>query len=188
VLWRHPRGSARGRLRRLLPKPVRAEALFAALQAHLGVRFVSSAEAGVERRCSCRLPRPARLAAACATPWTVGAITDLEALAQELMAGEAGEAALGRRIGALVTKFDFDGCARSPTRSSRRDVGPMTARLRSGPRAAACAARAGDDSRRRRQPVNLQVLVRTLHGTDTAILGRARRPAALEIARRAGPT
>jgi PAS domain S-box-containing protein len=93
-----------------LPKPVRAEALFAAMQAHLGVQFVSSAEAGrasdiLVSDASRRLGIAARLREAV----EVGAITDLEAVAQELMAGEAGEAALGRRIGALVTKFDFDG-------------------------------------------------------------------------------
>jgi len=93
-----------------LPKPVRAETLFAALQAHLGVQFVSSAEAGrasdlLVSDASRRLGIAARLREAV----EVGAITDLEGVAQELMAGEAGEAALGRRIGALVTKFDFDG-------------------------------------------------------------------------------
>ncbi len=93
-----------------LPKPVRAETLFAAMQAHLGVQFVSSAEAGragelLVSDASRRLGIAARLREAV----EVGAITDLEAVAQELMAGEAGEAALGRRVGALVTRFNFDG-------------------------------------------------------------------------------
>jgi PAS domain S-box-containing protein len=93
-----------------LPKPVRAAALFAALQKHLGVRFVSGARAEAAREPAgfpaggARRELGARLAAAI----EVGAITDLEAIAQELMNGEAADAALGRRIGVLVQSFDFD--------------------------------------------------------------------------------
>jgi hypothetical protein len=39
----------------------------------------------------------------------LGAVTDLEALAQELMGGERADPALGRQIGAMVQSFDFDG-------------------------------------------------------------------------------
>jgi hypothetical protein len=38
----------------------------------------------------------------------LGAVMDLEAIAQELMSGEGGDPALGRRIGGLVQSFDFD--------------------------------------------------------------------------------
>jgi hypothetical protein len=39
----------------------------------------------------------------------IGSVTDLEALAQELVAGDAGEAALGQKIARLTAQFDFDG-------------------------------------------------------------------------------
>jgi len=94
-----------------LPKPMRAEDLFAALRTHLGVRFVSAtattvrpAEPTVEDE-----PRRRDIAARLAAAATVGSITDLEALAQELVSGGPAEAALGRRVAALVTAFDFDG-------------------------------------------------------------------------------
>jgi CheY-like chemotaxis protein len=93
-----------------LPKPVRAGALFAAMQKHLAVRFVSStagaatpepgAPAGIAR---------GDLAARLREAIELGAVTDLESLAQELMSGEGGDSALGRRIGALVQAFDFEG-------------------------------------------------------------------------------
>jgi hypothetical protein len=39
----------------------------------------------------------------------LGDVTDLEKLAQELMAGEVNAVALGRRISRLASSFDFDG-------------------------------------------------------------------------------
>jgi signal transduction histidine kinase/CheY-like chemotaxis protein len=92
-----------------LPKPVRAEALFAALTTHVGVRFVTqaSADATPEPEALDAAKRPAvasRLREAAA----VGAVTDLESLAQELATGPAGEAALGRQIAGLAASFDFD--------------------------------------------------------------------------------
>jgi CheY-like chemotaxis protein len=93
-----------------LPKPVRAAALFGAMQKHLGVRFVSSsrADAPPEPVAGTSVPRR-DLAARLAVAIELGAVTDLEAIAQGLMGGEGGDAALGRRIGALVQAFDFDG-------------------------------------------------------------------------------
>jgi PAS domain S-box-containing protein len=93
-----------------LPKPVRAAALFAALQKHLGVAFVSSAALAAAPGTEPTAPTPARagVAARLRDAADLGAITDLEALAQELM-GEAGDPALGRRIGALLQAFDFEG-------------------------------------------------------------------------------
>ena len=41
----------------------------------------------------------------------IGNVTDLEALAQELVAGDAGEAAIGQRIARMTAQFDFDGLA-----------------------------------------------------------------------------
>ena len=95
-----------------LPKPVRAAALFGAMQKHLGVRFVSGARA--DEPCepsepSARTGVPRRgLAVRLGVALELGAVTDLEAIAQELMGGEGGDVALGRRIGALVQSFDFD--------------------------------------------------------------------------------
>jgi hypothetical protein len=37
----------------------------------------------------------------------LGAVTDLEALAQELMSGDGADPALGRQIAAMVQSFDF---------------------------------------------------------------------------------
>jgi PAS domain S-box-containing protein len=92
-----------------LPKPVRAAALFGAMQKHLGVRFVSGsrAEAPSEAPAGTRVSRR-DLAARLAGAIELGAVTDLETIAQELMGGEGGDAALGRRIGALVQSFDFE--------------------------------------------------------------------------------
>ena len=92
-----------------LPKPVRAAALFAALQKHLGVRFESGArsDAPSEPLVTAGVPRR-DLGARLVDALELGAVGELEALAQELMNGEAGDAALGRRIGVLVQTFDFE--------------------------------------------------------------------------------
>jgi CheY-like chemotaxis protein len=92
-----------------LPKPVRAGSLFALIRRHLGVRFVSSSEAEVAGAPvvgtgRARLDIAVRLREAI----DLGDITELEALAQELIGGDAAEAALGRRIGALLEAFDFE--------------------------------------------------------------------------------
>ena len=94
-----------------LPKPVRAEALFAALQTHLGVRVrpwrtrtnrpaADVAEYAAASRGAGAAPREAA---------AIGAITDLHAIASTLAFGDQVDAALGRRIGALAASFDFDG-------------------------------------------------------------------------------
>jgi CheY-like chemotaxis protein len=93
-----------------LSKPVRAESLFAALQTHLGVRFAAGSSAPLPLDVNLasgkrRLEVAARLLDAV----TIGDVTQLEGLAQELVAGDAAEAALGHRMARLVTQFDFDG-------------------------------------------------------------------------------
>jgi CheY-like chemotaxis protein len=92
-----------------LPKPVRAEALFGSLQTHLGVRFITMREpAGGDEAPGDGAPTAAvskRLADAVA----IGSVTDLEALAQELLAGPPQDAALGSRLARLVANFDFEG-------------------------------------------------------------------------------
>jgi PAS domain S-box-containing protein len=93
-----------------LSKPVRAEALFAVLQAHVGVRFVrgdESTDAG-----DMYLPssaRDVRLAARLHDAVAIGALSDLEAISEELGKGSAAEVALGQRLARLVSNFDFDG-------------------------------------------------------------------------------
>ena len=93
-----------------LPKPIRAESLFAALQTHLGVRFVTGVEpAGTTEL---ELSDPTRylgIARRLREAIMIGDVSGLEGLAQELVAGDVEEAALGRRIAHLVTNFDFDG-------------------------------------------------------------------------------
>jgi CheY-like chemotaxis protein len=92
-----------------LSKPVRAESLFAALHAHLGVLFESepAPEAVAEPELSDHSRRVA-LALRLHDAATIGSITDLEALAQELAVGDPGEAGLGRQIARLAAQFDFD--------------------------------------------------------------------------------
>jgi PAS domain S-box-containing protein len=95
-----------------LPKPVRAESLFAALQAHLRVRFVRAAEpllsGPLEPAKASRLEIAERLRRAGA----IGDVTDLEGLAQELAGMDATGAALGQRIARLLSDFDFGGLTR----------------------------------------------------------------------------
>lgn len=95
-----------------LSKPIRAEALFASLQAHLDVRFVSSLQppAG-EPEPEVDLPdgRGRAIAARLADALALGDVTDLERFAGELETGPAGEAAIAERIRRLAAGFDFDG-------------------------------------------------------------------------------
>jgi signal transduction histidine kinase/ActR/RegA family two-component response regulator len=93
-----------------LPKPVRAEAVFAALQTHLKLQFVRGdvAPALVDVRLG-DPGRDAGIAARLRAAVAIGAVSDLEALAAELAAGTESEAALGERITRLVRNFDFDG-------------------------------------------------------------------------------
>ena len=94
-----------------LSKPVRAESLFAVLQTHLGLRFVSSVGQTIalheldftdsERR----LGIATRLRHAVA----LGDVGEIHGLAQELMQGSVAEVAVGQRINRLVMDFDFHG-------------------------------------------------------------------------------
>ena len=94
-----------------LQKPVRAEDLFAMLRTHLGVRFVAGSRPAPQPSDPAVEDGPRRrdIAARLAEAASVGSITDLETLAQELVSGGPAEAALGRRMGAMITVFDFDG-------------------------------------------------------------------------------
>ena len=94
-----------------LAKPVRAERLFGALQKHLGARFVhgSDIDVATTRPDFSQTPRRAEIAGRLRQAITIGDVTDLEGLAQELVDGEAEETSLGHQIARLVSNFDFDG-------------------------------------------------------------------------------
>jgi CheY-like chemotaxis protein len=93
-----------------LAKPVRAEAVFAALQTHLGLVFISGSDG--EEAGDVRLSDPARgsrIATRLRDAIAIGAVSDLEGIAAELIAGDPAEAALGQRLTRLAARFDFDG-------------------------------------------------------------------------------
>ncbi|HVH26080.1 MAG TPA: PAS domain S-box protein [Vicinamibacterales bacterium] len=94
-----------------LAKPVRAELLFSVLQNQLGVRFeqvVDQTKPAVETPLT-DVPRRREVAARLVDAITIGDVSGLEGLAQELVAGDESEAMLGHRIARLVADFDFDG-------------------------------------------------------------------------------
>jgi CheY-like chemotaxis protein len=91
-----------------LPKPVRAEALFSALNTHLGLEFVWDTPEAHAQSSLTPAPRHAPLAARLREAVEIGAITDLHAIAATLELGDEADAALGRRISALSSGFDFD--------------------------------------------------------------------------------
>jgi len=90
-----------------LAKPIRAQALFAALQRHLGLEFVVPAQNAAAAEPDLPVERRAAIASRIRTAATFGDVTAIEALVADLTAIDA-EAALGRRIGYLATTFDFD--------------------------------------------------------------------------------
>jgi two-component system cell cycle response regulator DivK len=110
-----------------LAKPVRAEALFAALQEHLHLAFVwgHEDEATAGDNVVGQTERHAGVSARLLDAAAIGAVSDLQAIADELIAGDDIDAALGRRVARLVTSFDFDGVrdlATSLTRAESPDV------------------------------------------------------------------
>jgi CheY-like chemotaxis protein len=94
-----------------LPKPVRAEALFAALRTHLGLAFVWEVDdvAAGSKGAIQSAARHAALSARLREAVEIGNITDLHALASTLAVGDEVDAALGRRIESLAASFDFEG-------------------------------------------------------------------------------
>ncbi len=93
-----------------LPKPVRAEQLFAALQEHLGVRFVSGESAAAE---SAAPPgdaqRLADVAGQLRDALAIGDVGESQKLAQDLVARGGADAAFGHRMSRLAAEFDFAG-------------------------------------------------------------------------------
>jgi PAS domain S-box-containing protein len=91
-------------------KPVRAEVVFAALQDHLGATFVSGGDAETPSRPAFGdAARGSAIAARLREAVAVGAISDLQALAEELGGGHDEEAAVGRQLARLAADFDFEG-------------------------------------------------------------------------------
>ena len=96
-----------------LPKPVKAEVLFARLQRYTGVRFISPTVEADE-------PTPVLpadvgtrdLAVRIRDAAAIGSVAELDALAEQL--SQAGEvpSRLGRQIAALTAQFDYDALLR----------------------------------------------------------------------------
>jgi CheY-like chemotaxis protein/anti-sigma regulatory factor (Ser/Thr protein kinase) len=105
-----------------IPKPIRADVLFAKLQPHLSVRFESarSGRAGVDDSSDVLLPLP--IADELRDALAVGDVTNLERVAREL-AGMPGGAALAARIGTLTRAFDFEGLRALAERLPKEAVG-----------------------------------------------------------------
>ncbi len=93
-----------------IPKPVRAEALFEALQTQLGVRFEADRVPPVDG--TPELPDPAQrheIAERLHEAAVIGDMTALEAIARDLEAGDVNERLLGGQVERLAAAFDFDG-------------------------------------------------------------------------------
>jgi CheY-like chemotaxis protein len=96
-----------------LPKPVKADVLFAKLQRFTGARFVSPA-AEPEGPLPALTPDigARRLAARIRDAAAIGSVAELDALAEELAAAGEAPGTLGRRIAALTATFDYDALLR----------------------------------------------------------------------------
>ena len=93
-----------------LSKPVRAQSLFGMLQTHVGVRFIGGSGLPTAQDAHLadlgrRLAIGTRLRNAVA----LGDVGDIQRLAQDLIAGDVAEVAIGERITRLAMNFDFDG-------------------------------------------------------------------------------
>ena len=92
-----------------LAKPVRAQSLFAMLQTHLGVQFVSSSDPPAARDPGVTdSDRRVRIATRLRNAVALGDVSDIQELAQNLMEGDLAEAAVGERIKRLAMNFDFE--------------------------------------------------------------------------------
>jgi len=90
-----------------LTKPIRAQALFAALQTHLGLQFVARPEGPTDPEPDLPLLRRQAIANRIRSAAALGDVTAVETLVTELALRDD-EAPLSRRIGHLATSFDFD--------------------------------------------------------------------------------
>jgi CheY-like chemotaxis protein len=90
-----------------LQKPIRAQALFASLEKHLGVRFIARPDAPSAFQPALTSARRLAIAERIRSAAALGDVTAVESLVAEL-SSRADESALGRRIGDLASTFDFD--------------------------------------------------------------------------------
>jgi CheY-like chemotaxis protein len=108
-----------------IPKPIRADVLFAKLQQHLGVRF-EPARGAPAAEAAPAAALPARIADRLREAVAVGDVTSLERVVREL--GNApGGASLASQIAALTREFDFDGlkafAERLPAEVAGQEIG-----------------------------------------------------------------
>ena len=183
-----------------LPKPVRADVLFARLQRYTRVRFVSPIETmrmpplppigslATGRRGS---PSAARIREAAA----IGSVAELDAIADELSTAGDAPGTLGRRIAVLDGRFRLR-CVVAPggvvgptivttSGATSMYMASLTPAPPGGPSVQAPASATilvVDDS-----PVNLRLVVRTLEGRGYRLLAAKNGRAALDIARRVHP-
>ena len=96
-----------------LPKPVRADVLFAKLQRYTGTRFVSpSGEQDVPILPLADDVSVRGLAARIREAAAIGSVADLDAIAEQLSSEGETPGTLGRRIAALTAAFDYDALLR----------------------------------------------------------------------------
>ncbi len=111
-----------------LPKPIRAEVLFAMMEARLGVRFVKHGDPSrwpAEPELTDAAVRSA-IARRLDEGLALGDVAALDTLARELIGRSDAETALGHRVARLVTDLDFDGLrdlAHALTESKSRHAG-----------------------------------------------------------------
>ena len=79
------------------------------LRTHLGVQLVGGSGHGGAAEQTLTAERRAEVAARLRGAVSLGDVSDIHRLAEHLMRGTTGEAAVGERINRLVTEFDFSG-------------------------------------------------------------------------------
>jgi PAS domain S-box-containing protein len=93
-----------------LSKPVRAESLFAMLQTHLGVHFVTGGDHAVPSKFHLTdVERRRGIAGRLRDAVALGDVSEVQAVAKDLAAGDVAGAAIGQQISRLLNDFDFDG-------------------------------------------------------------------------------
>ena len=90
-----------------IPKPIRADVLFAKLQQHLGVRFEPARDGRPAAGNVQKTALPTRIADRLQEAAAVGDVTTLQRVVREL-GNTPGSEALASRIAALTREFDFD--------------------------------------------------------------------------------
>jgi CheY-like chemotaxis protein len=92
-----------------VPKPIRAEVLFAKLRQHLGVAFVSPRPTDAPEPVAAEDKPVARVAERLQSAAALGDIAALNALARELAAGPADTRDLAATVAQLTSDFEFEG-------------------------------------------------------------------------------